>query len=647
MNTRYLPLIFVGLFLAAASYFAIVSLAESPEEEPAAKSSDEPFELGDMIEDKDFEPPPLEELIAEHEWTDREIDDGIDRLRARQAQEPPLATVAEALDMQNNSEEDNAMILSAMGRLWEDPSDIEPHANIRRHTGADVKSTNPLMVSSTAEFEVVELMGISLIEFDQDFEVYGSEAVVESWRTSTDGLVDIFVLRDDLFWSDEEKTPVTAHDFVFGWQVTLSSQVPVTSRTSAEQLQWVEAYDDRTLVIFHKKALATNHWNCGLTCIPKHIYEDTIADDPTMQNSELHVKYEQNPVVAGPYYLAKRVQGTEVVLKAREDYYMQDGVQVRRRPPFEAVYFRTIPDPNTSILALKSGEIDEMTLNAEQWISQTNDERFYENNTKVRNTEWTAYHFCWNNESRFFNDPRVRWAMTYAFDHEEMLESLFFDLYSPCTGVFHPDSRWAPDDPPAPITQDYDRAEELLEAAGWTDTDGDGILDKDIDGRRTPFKFSILTSQSPNSIAICSLLKQSLWDIGIQCDISVTEFTVLQQKTRDHAFDACMGGWGTGADPYTLENIFGTDEDRNFGQYSNPEVDELFEAGMAELDPEKREEIYQELHMKLWEDQPYTWLFNPSSFHAFDKDLRGYVFSPRGPFNYNPGFFSIWTPDAP
>ncbi|MEX2357201.1 MAG: peptide ABC transporter substrate-binding protein, partial [Pirellulaceae bacterium] len=107
-------------------------------------------------------------------------------------------------------------------------------------------------------------------------------------------------------------------------------------------------------------------------------------------------------------------------------------------------------------------------------------------------------------------------------------------------------------------------------------------------------------------------------------------------------FDAAFGGWGSGTDPYSTKNIFGTDENRNYGQYSNPEVDKLFEEGLYELDQDERAKIYGKVHTILHEDQPYTWLFYRTDLQAFNKELRGYKMSPSGPFIYNPGTHSIW-----
>jgi peptide/nickel transport system substrate-binding protein len=454
-------------------------------------------------------------------------------------------------------------------------------------------------------------------------------------------MVDKFVLRDDLTWSDG--TPVTAHDFVFSFQTIMDPDVVVPAvKTGTDKLRWVEAYDDRTIVIFHKEPSAAWTENLGFPIIPKHIYEDSVEDDPTLQTSPYHVKHEQSPVTCGPYEITERVRAQETVLTRRESWYMHEGEQVRYKPYVKQIRIKVIEDPNTTLLSLKKGDIDECMINADQWVTQTDGDDFYNNNTKATGLEWVEFHFCWNTKTPFFSDVRVRHAMSNAFDYEEMLENQFHGLYEPCNGVFHHTARFA-SPKPKPYQQNLNKAEDLLDAAGWVDSDFDGIRDKQIDGRVVPFEFSIICPQTPNAQRVCTLLKQNLDQIGIICHVRPTEFTVLMQYSRDHKFHAMMSGWGTGTDPSTLRNIFGTGQGRNYGQYSNPEIDRLFDDGAKEFDEEKRNAIYARIHEILYEDQPYTWLFFRSSFYGFNKDLRGYNFSPRGPYGVEPGFRSIWV----
>jgi len=609
----------------------------------AAKSKDErlPFKFGDLIEP--FTPPPLEELERSVTWVERPVLDALKLLREKQAREKPLVSLAEALRMRNQSDNDNRKILSALGRLPASDDDVNWDAVINRHAYGDVNSTNPILASSVIEFDIAGLIGFGLFSFDADFNPFASSDTVVSWHTSKDGLYDKVVMRRDLTWSDGH--PITAHDVVFSFQAIMTSAIPVPAqRSGTDKLKWVHAYDDYTLVFFHKEPYAINVWNLNFSVIPKHIYEPHLAKDPTLVNDPYFVELENRPISGGAYVIRSRTRSQEVVLERREDYYLHNGKQVRDKPFFKTIRFRIRPDLSTALLALKAGDIDELQLAPEQWRYQTNDDAFYRTNTKVHGVEWTEFHFLWNCGQPPFDDVRVRKAMSYAMDYKELLTNLRYGLDAPCNGVFHPTSRWAPK-PPLPFyQQDLDQAEALLEEAGWVDSDGDGVRDKVIGGQRVPLEFTILTVNKQDRVDICTLLKDCLDQIQVKCHVKPLEFPTVIAKLQAHDFQAAFGGWGTGTDPYTLENIFKTGEQRNYGQYSNPEVDRLFEEGLRELDPQRREKIYARIATLLYEDQPYTWLFYQNSFYGFNKSLRGYNFSPRGPYHYSPGFASIWKP---
>ncbi|MEK6234820.1 MAG: ABC transporter substrate-binding protein, partial [Planctomycetales bacterium] len=318
---------------------------------------------------------------------------------------------------------------------------------------------------------------------------------------------------------------------------------------------------------------------------------------------------------------------------------------VRPQPYFKEVRFKVIRDSNAALLDLKGGGgIEEMMLTPNQWRTQTDSDVFYKNNTKAHGVEHVYFYFGWNNKSPFFSDARARKAMSFAFDHEEMLKTLRFGLDDPCVGIFHPESRWAPKKPTVPYQRDVNKAKRLLQEAGWIDRDKDGVREKMINGVSRNFEFSILVISRPDRIAICELLKKNLAEIGVVCRIRPLEFTVLQAQTRTHNFQAYFGGWGTGAYPDTGDNLWKTNASRNFVQYANPKVDRLYDLAKKELDDEKRRQMFGEIHTILYEDQPYTWLYFRNAYYGFNKNLRGYQFSPRGPFNYGPGAGSLWKP---
>jgi peptide/nickel transport system substrate-binding protein len=307
-----------------------------------------PFKLGDLIEP--FDPPALEELDKTAEWVDRPVVDSLKLLRDKQAKEKPLVTVDEALSIRNNSEEDNKKILSALGRLPESDDDVNWDAEINRHAYGDVNSINPLLISSTVEFDVVGLMSFGLFSFDWTFDPFASSDTVESWQTSKDGMHDKVVMRKDLTWSDG--TPITAHDVVYSFKMIMTKAIPVPAmRSGTDKLKWIEAYDDHTLVYFQKEPYATNVWNLNFSVVPKHKYpEDKLANDPTLVNDPYFVELENNPVVGGAYVIKSRTRGQEVVLERREDYYMFEGKQVRDKPYFKTIRFRIRPDLSVALL---------------------------------------------------------------------------------------------------------------------------------------------------------------------------------------------------------------------------------------------------------------------------------------------------------
>jgi peptide/nickel transport system substrate-binding protein len=431
--------------------------------------------------------------------------------------------------------------------------------------------------------------------------------------------------------------------------------------------------------------LATNIWNCNFPIIPKHVYEKTWPKDLTLLESREHLALEEHPVVAGPYELVKWTRRQELVLKRRKGYYEYNGKQVRPKPYFAEIRFKIIEEPSTTMLALKRGDIEEYEMSVAQWNSKAADDEFYRLNTKARASEWTYFYFGWNNRHELFNDRNVRLAMAYAYPHHVLLDGLNRKLTEPCLGQFHPTSPMFPKTPLVQYKQDMAKAAALLEEAGWIDTDGDNILDKEVtklDNKtgkpildketgkpityRRPFEFTMFCSTDPLRIATCNLMKNTLEKLGIVCNVRPLEQTVLFQREMEHDFDAYFGGWGSGADPDTSSNIWTTkaiNDGRNFVCYSNKYVDGLYD--LAQFEPTSKEarqkifdeyklgdvgvavdtprmELYAKIHELIYQDQPTTFLYYRNAYFGFSKKLLGYHFSPRGPYHYAPGFSTIW-----
>lgn len=604
--------------------------------------------VGDDSEgaDANFEAPTFDELNSSTTWVDMPVVDPIKLLK--ELKDTVEAPGSDALGLPNDTAENNDKLVAAYGVFPESDDDVDYNATLTLMVPNDAKSVNPILISSSVEMEVTGLTGFGIFGFDRGFNPFALADVASSWKTSEDRKVDLVVLRDDLTWSDGK--PITAQDVAFSFHTIMDDEVPVPAvRSGTDELLDVVAYDDRTVAYFHKKPLATNVWNVNFPVIPKHVYEESLKEDKTLATSDYHVELERNPVAGGPYTIASRTRNQDIVLERRESWHMHDGKQVRKKPNFKTIRYKIMADPNTALLAMKKGELDYMLLSPQQWNNQTLNDEFYGDNTKLYGPEWGFAYVGWNNDSPFFNDVRVRRAMSYVLNYDALINDICYGLYKQGQGIYAPDAWMAPDPMPQPFIQDLDAAESLLTEAGWEDHDGDGFLDKEIDGKSKRFEFSLVFANgSTTTEQIALLLKENLDQIGITCNLKPTEYTVLQSQARDHTFDAMLAAWGTGADPDTSTNLWTTaaiDEGgRNFVNFRSEDVDKLFELGKREFDREKRGRIYAKIHSILWNEQPYTWLYYRTSFVGLNKDLRGITFSPRDPFGFSGGLEGLWKP---
>jgi peptide/nickel transport system substrate-binding protein len=153
---------------------------------------------------------------------------------------------------------------------------------------------------------------------------------------------------------------------------------------------------------------------------------------------------------------------------------------------------------------------------------------------------------------------------------------------------------------------------------------------------------------------VASLFRKSLETLGVACDTQELDGGTLLDRCRKHQFQSVAFVWGPGADPDTSRTVWTTQASHseagsNFISYSNPQVDRLFEQGRREFDPEKRAAIYHEIQRLISADHALTFLYIRASFFAVSRDLRGFNYSPRGPFSYTPGILSLWKrrPEGP
>ncbi len=502
---------------------------------------------------------------------------------------------------------------------------------------------NPILMSSVPEERLKGLLYDYPFIYDENLQWKTNDVMVESYTESGDHLTTTLRLKKGLRWHDGQ--PFTAHDIVYSWQQITDDRVPaVSSRSGTDQISSCIALDEWTVRFVHQAALPTNKWNVMFGTIPKHIYEKGKAQDPSLATSEFYNRVNRHPVGNGPYRFVEWLTDDKIVLERWEDY-------PGPKPYFKRIVFRIIPDAHSRLLAFERQELDELELSPQQFARETDGQRFRQVGVKAHAPRWTFYYIGWNMDGSnpFFGDPRVRQAMCYATNYDLMIRQVFhglftqsYGLFSPGRATFHPGIKR--------FAFDAQRAAALLDEAGWTTDPQDGWRYKDVQRKgemvRTKFAFTINVPKSETAPKVATILQSDLRKIGVEMKTHMLEWATFLQQCRNHEFEAMISAFTLGVDPDQAWNLFRSeayDDARNYGGYANPRVDELFQLGRHCFDEGQRNQYYAELSKMIYEDAPFTFLANAPNLWAFNKRLRGVVFSPRGPHLFDPGVRDWWV----
>lgn len=344
-------------------------------------------------------------------------------------------------------------------------------------------------------------------------------------------------------------------------------------------------------------------------------------------------KYDANPMLltpigTGPYKMGRYVKDYSVSLDRYEGYWDKSKPQWPN-----TIAFRAINDPVAQLKALEGGEVDYIVQSTpaawEDWFKDNPARQAKFGQVEII---YTAYYYIgWNCTSEIFKDKRVRWAMAHgAVDLDRHIKEQLRGRAERVTGHFYqygpghnPDLKFIPYDPK--------KAAELLEEAGWYDSDGDGVLDKD--GK--PFAFSLLHRTMPETNPAWQralIVKENLRKLGIQMEIKAMDWGSMLEQVEKGSFEATTLGWGASSPPYPSDayQIWHSSQIGERGSnhifYRNPKVDKLIEDRRRELDPKRGQKLEWEFEKAVYDDQPYLWLFMPAELQAYNKKWRGVKF---------------------
>ena len=494
-----------------------------------------------------------------------------------------------------------ALLLASPTGSWA-ADDAAPEAGdwLVRHTGAEPATLNPVTATDVYESTINGYIYESLLERDnRTLDLV--PLLAETYEISPDRLSYLFTLRDGITWQDGQ--PLTSEDVTYTFDRIVDPKVDSPHLKSYfKDLVKVEALDVRTVrFTFSKPYFKSLEMIGGQSIIPKHVFSS--GDFNTHPAGRA-------PMGSGPYRFVKWDTGKEVVLEKHDAYRGE-------KPNLDRIVFKIITDDNAALQVLKSGEMGLMSLTPIQWVKQTETRKF-----KRMFDKHTYYlpgygYIGWNTRRPFFESRMVRRAMTMLVDREAILERLRFGFGKIVTGSFFYES---PDYDKTIEPWPYDpaAAAALLDEAGWVDTDGDGIRDKD--GVPFRFEFSIVSGVLFHE-QLSTILKEELSKVGIEMTIRPLEWALFTQVLDGRTYDAVTLGWSlpVEADPYQVWHSSQVEKGSNHVGFSNKEADNIIEEARVTFDKEERVKFYRRFHRILHEEQPYTFLFVNESLVAIDR----------------------------
>ena len=520
---------------------------------------------------------------------------------------------------------------------------------------------NPVASNDASVTSIHSLLVDSLAERNANDLTRYEPMLAESWDMSADGLVYTIHLRKNALWqsytdpvtkAEVPARPVTSRDFLFYWNTIQNSQIPCEYiRTYYEDCEGIEIVDDHTFKVIWKMPYSmAEAFTLGLQPLPEHYYRP----DPSWDDSRFAEEFVSSPrnqwlIGTGPYRLTKWDKNLEVAFERDENYYGP-------KPAIKTRRIRLIPDNSVSFLEFKRNELDAYGLQPTQWYEESPEPDFrlvtpsietayddslaWDKKKKAgelpENYQFEKFQYnspAWsyigyNMQKPLFQDRQVRLALTHLVDRERILDEVYLGLGKIISGPFVPFSPYYNHDV-KPYPFDVERAKRLLAEAGWEDTDGDGILDKDYDdsGRRKPFQFTfIIPSSATITRKIAAIVEQDFFKAKIKVEIKPIEWSVYTQLLDNREFDVCCLMWtgGVEGDPYQIWHGSGAGRQgsSNHVAYNSAEANKLIEEGRRTIDKQKRYAIYHRLHEVIAEDQPYTFLIAPTATLAQSKRFR-------------------------
>lgn len=502
---------------------------------------------------------------------------------------------------------------------------------------SDIATLNPLYISREAEANISELIYLGLVGYDWDSEkgeTVSHPLLAKKIEWNSDSSKVLITLGEDIKWSDGEK--VTTEDIVYSFDIYSDPKVQsrfygifnnlfLNQDLSIDLKKTFRIIDDFQIEINFRPNVPATTFDFDVPVLPKHLFSKIKREE--LATSDIGFK----PIGCGPYVLSSWERNQSIQLVSNAKSTLVNSKTVKK------LIFKVIPDYNSRINQLRKGEIDITENIRPEDMSDLKSE----NNITTFARRGREYDYfglsnvgtSTSNKTQktngHFGNKNIRKALSFALNRESVLKEYLLGNGELMTGPIAPIFKSSFNSELIPFQYNLSKAKELLLNEGWSDTDGDGVIEKD--GKKFEFTLSI-PSGNPLRNYCATIFQNNLKAVGIEVKINTLEPAVFFEKMFNKELDAWIAGWMVPI-PLDLKPYWYSDTQiaqANIYGYKNERIDWLLDNLEKKLSKKEHASSLLEFQKIIYDEQPALFLFWIDNIVGYNKRIKNMKINPLG-----------------
>jgi len=484
-----------------------------------------------------------------------------------------------------------------------------------------------------------------------------------------------FEIRPEAVW--DNGSPVTAEDYIFTIKTVKNPKVDCANiRPYFEYIKEikVDPSNNRKFTVFLNEPYILALDFAAYYVYPEYVYDpNKIMRKFTVKqlnedaeklrnnadiikfadafNGEFHAREVGGISGSGPYKFVEWKTGQYITLEKKENWWGEKVKSKYLSNGPEKLVYTIIKDWTTAISAMKDEELDiARSIRAKDFQDLTKNDQFKGKYT-LHTPDYMVYDYiAMHTRDPKFSDKKVRQALSYLVDKKMIRDVIMYGYGIEQVANVHPTQPHY-NNSLKPYSLDVNKAKSMLAEAGWSDTDGDGIIDKVINGKKTQFKTELWYNQgNTRRENIAMMFKENARAAGIDVEVMMREFVVMMDDAEAHKFEMLVAGWAGSTGLPDFAQIWHSESyngGSNFTGFGNAETDALIDKIRVNLDEPSRTKQYKEFQAILHDEAPYIFLNahkNKLAFHKRFEKANSYVPRPGyelAEWEINPNFGAV------